>query len=537
MPSVSSIVAAPHYLAAAVGANVLKRGGNAFDAAVATSLAIGVTQPYHSGLGGGCNSSYLTATGKAAHINARGPAPSQLERASFFANGNPDYRLVRAGGLAVTVPSLLAGLVTLHEGRGKLSWSDVCSAAIPLAADGFSADFMLAGVYEKADTRAKVARYGVGNVLATPIQEGQAVVQPQMAATLEQIAENPRDFYEGDVAKQLVTTVRQLGGVLSLNDLSNYQPEVTPLSDFKYRGWRVLAPGLPTVGSLQTQLAIKILNSFSFTDIGLNSVQHQHLIAEIVRATYDERATVDSAEAAAGMTGAEVAKRLAAGIKLEQAARSLAKDGQTGASCTSHFCVADSDGNVVSQTQTVRSHFGSGIIDAGTGIVLNDSVGDFSLQAGEVTTQGIHYGGDYNLLTAGSEPASSQSPLIALQETSGDIIAVGAAGGPRIVSATLHTLVNQIDFEVNARVAVSLPRAHRHGPTTHVEALNDTSEGLAELGHQIETFAPAGIAQTIRRRDGSWEGGADPRGPGGVAAPVDNTKSDRPTLRKYGYDY
>ena len=533
MTKILSVVAAPHHLAATLGAEILQRGGNAFDAAIAVSLAIGVTQPYHSGLGGGCNITYLTAAGEAAHINARGPAPQQLTRNVFLgSNGQPDYALATAGGMAVTVPSLIAGLVNLHRGRGNLSWYDVCSAPIPLASEGFAADFMLAGVYARSETRDKVARYGRESAFAQPIQEGQRVVQPQLAETLELIAQNPRVFYEGEVARRIVATAQRSGGLLSLEDLSGYQPELTQLRDLPYRGWRVLAPALPTVGSLQTQLALQTLNHFSLTDLGLQSARQQHLVAEVVKATYLERANVESSEAATALTDAATSERLAAAVDLKRArAVNFGEGDKTGESCTSHFCVADEEGNVVSQTQTVRSHFGCGIVDPETGVVLNDSVGDFSLKPGEVTTQGIRYQGSYNLLEPGAEPASSQSPIIALHTQTGDILAVGAAGGPRIVSATVQALINQIDFGLNAQLAVALPRVHSHGPVTDLEPYSALENALKELGHEVET-ASIGIAQAIRRREGRWEGGADPRGPGGVGTLVE---SEGTVVRTYGH--
>jgi len=533
--TLSGIVAAPHHLAASVGADVLRHGGNAFDAAVAVSLAIGITQPYHSGIGGGCNITFLTAKGEAAHINARGPAPQQLTRELFLgADGTPTYDLVKAGGLAVTVPSLIAGLTTLHQGRGNLPWAKVCEAIVPLAADGFTADFRLASVYERSETRDKVARYAQESVFATPVHEGQKITQAQLAKTLNVLAQDPRSLYEGDIAKKLVTAVQRNGGVLSLDDLSQYRPEVTTLREGSYRGWQVLAPGLPTIGSLQTLLALRVLDRLSL-DLALNSVRHQHLVAEVVKATYVERAKAESDDAVSALIDDIIVKRLAASIDLEQAREVSFQDNQTDESCTSHFCVADAEGNVVSQTQTIRSHFGSGIVDPETGVVLNDSVGDFSLQPGEVTTQGIRYAGNYNLLTPGAEPASSQSPLIAVHP-SGDVIAVGAAGGPRIVSAALHALVNQVAFGLSPQIAVALPRAHSHGSATYVESEDAVADRLRALGHKVKTFAPAGITQTIRRRDGRWEGGADPRGPGGVAVVVEAEDGDK-TVRKYGYDY
>jgi len=152
---------------------VLSNGGNAFDSAVAVALAIGVTQPYHSGIGGGCNVTYQTADGDVGHINARGPAPQQLNRALFLdQEGVPNYELATTGGLASTIPSFMAGLWELHQGRGLLPWADLCLAPQPLAADGFKADFMLAKVYANEATAAKIAKYGGSSPFAQPVKYG-----------------------------------------------------------------------------------------------------------------------------------------------------------------------------------------------------------------------------------------------------------------------------------------------------------------------------------------------------------------------------
>lgn len=535
MSRIIGVIAAPHALAANVGAEVLKRNGNAFDAAVAVALAIGIVQPYHSGIGGGCNITFLEAGGEAGHINARGPAPQNLTRDLFLKGGTPDYGLVRSGGLAVTIPSFVAGLEALHRNRGRLPWQEVCLVPLPLAREGFTADFMLADVYRRGDTADKVARYAQGTPFAKPLHEGQHVVQPQMVETLKRIGENPRAPYEGEVAEQFVTATRRAGGVLSLEDLASYRAQRAPLYDISYREWRVLVAGLPTIGALQTGLALRLLERFDLDAFAPASAQHLHLIAETVKATYRVRADVDDTDAASGMVDEATVARLAGEIRLEGVvSETFGYATLPGESCTSHFCVADAEGNVVSQTQTVRSHFGSGVCDPETGVVLNDSVGDFSLQPGEVTTQGISYRGSYNLLAPGTEPASSQSALLALHP-GGDLIAAGAAGGPRIVSATLQTLTNQIDFGINAQLAVALPRIHNHGPATDVDVHTPVAAALGALGHRLETPSSMGIAQTVRRRGGVWEGGADPRGPGGVCALIED--GDATTVRRYGTHY
>ena len=540
MAEPTGIIAAPHMLASEVGADVLSNGGNAFDAAVAVALAIGVTQPYHSGIGGGCNCTYRTASGDTGHVNARGPAPQLLSRSLFLNDQNvPNYDLVTRGGLASTIPSFMAGLFKLHSGRGKLPWSDVCLAPQSLAADGFKADFMLANVYHQEATAAKIARYGGASPLAKPIVVGQPVVQPQMAEALAALAKDSRAIYSGEIAQQIATTAQRVGGVLSTDDLASYQAEETKLNTITYRGWQIYVPGLPTIGSLQAMLALQILDRFDLNQWTPGSPQHLHLVAEAVRATYAARAEVAGPEDSAKFLKPAFVTQFAGQIRLGQIHPNFflttpLDEASLGVeSCTSHFCVADGEGNIVSQTQTIRSHFGSGVVDPTTGIALNDSVGDFSLQPGETTTQGIRYQGNYNLVAPGADPASSQCPLIAVHPDTGDMLAVGAAGGPRIVSATVQSLVNQIDYGMEPRLAAIFPRVHSHGPVTDLEPNSSAYNALAELGHQLKQRSPLGIMQTIRRRDDVWSGSADPRSPGGCIV-VDNRNGQR-TRQSYGY--
>ena len=530
METPSAAIAAPHLQASQIGAEVFFEGGNAFDAAVVVSLAIGVTQPYHSGIGGGCNITFYTQ-GQGHHINARGPAPKNISLKLFQENAQINYEKVKAGPLASTVPSLISGLKLLHTGRGNLAWSDLCNRVAELAKRRLSVDFMLANVYHAEETRAKIASYGKGSVFEHPLGEGSSYQQEALAETLTLLARDPDSLYRGELARQLVSTLSNQGGVLTLEDLASYEAHSTELYTFQYRDWQILAPGLPTIGALQTQLALKTLNTFSLRELGHNSAKYLDLIAKLLKLTYLKRAELEPSEIAEALSSDALARELAVLLKRPLTAQALDTD-LTSESCTSHFCVADDEGNLISQTQTIRSHFGSGVVDLASGIVLNDSIGDFSLKAGESTTQGIHYKGRFNLLDGGKEPASSQSPVIALQQATGDIIAAGAAGGPKIVSATLQTLLNQIDFDLGAQIAVALPRIHNHGQHSYLESAGQSAQDLEALGHELGPFAANGIAQTIRKRKTGWQAGADPRGPGGSCLLIDKTKK---VLRSYGY--
>lgn len=532
------IVAAPHHLAARAGATILQQGGNAVDAAVAVSLAIGVAQPYHSGIGGGCTINYRLAGGTAqGAIDARGPAPRQLTRPLFFdENDAPDYQRVQTGPLASVLPSMVGGLHALHAAHGRLPWGQVCAGPQLLARDGFPADFMLANVYRHAHTRQKLEAYGGDSPLARPLREGELVVQPALANTLAALADDPRTIYEGAVAQQLVTHMQRTGGVWEPDDLATYQPTPLELRECTYRGWRVVAPGLPTIGAQQVLLILQMLEGFDLPALQPGSVEHLHLVAEALRVAYAARAALSSNAEGERIADPANARTLAANIRLDRALDfAQALPASDAGSCTSHFCVADADGNIVSQTQTIRSHFGSGVIDPTSGIVFNDSAGDFSLRPGDVTTQGIQYNGTYNLLEPGAQPASSQSPVIAWNPETGEVLAAGAAGGPKIVSATLQALINCIDFGMDARRSASAPRVHCHGPITEVESGVRVAAELAALGHQIEQVSQTGIMQMIRCVDGVWEGAADPRGPGAAATVV--RTGDVTAVRSYGISY
>jgi gamma-glutamyltranspeptidase/glutathione hydrolase len=530
------VVATPHYLATEVGIGVLRDGGNAFDAAVAVGLAIGVVQPYHSGIGGGCSITYVTAEGQAGSIQARGRAPEGLDRSLLLEpTGTPDYERARTGPLAMVVPALVSGLHQVHEAHGQLSWQQVCLAPQPLARDGFLADFMLARNSGEPKTADKLKRFAAGTSLEESIREGRRLIQPAMSTTLVALADDPIALYTGEIAHKIASRVESLGGVLAASDLEAYQAQSHSLNEGSYRGWRILAPGTPTIGALQALLALQILDHFPLEDLAVGSAEHIHLLVEAIKLSYMARASIESDAEAIVLADRKQAKRLAAQIRRDRTLPfeqfPVPSDLE---SSTSHFCVADVEGNVVSQTQTIGGHYGSGIVEPETGIVLNNLVGDFSLQVGDVTTQGIRYG-HYNLLEPGLEPASSQSPLIALNSETGEMLAAGAAGGPKIVSATVQALVNCIDFGMNARGSANAPRVHCHGQDVELES--GLGGGLAaqleDLGHSVRAVESIALMQIIRRTGGGWEGAADPRSPGSASTILQDGEST--PVHTYGY--
>lgn len=534
--SPTAAIATPHYLATRAGATILQQGGNAFDAAVATSLAIGIVQPYHSGMGGGCCIHYRTSDGISGVIQARGDAPAAMTPERFWdAEGKPIHRLASEGGLAILVPSLVAGLHALHEKFGHLAWSEVCMAPLHLASAGFPVDFMMARLSHLPANRAKLDQFSNGAALGQPQREGALLIQPELAETLAAVAADPRALYTGPIAESVVRTTQAAGGLLTLDDMVAYRPRTQQPWIVTYRGWRIFAPQTPTVGALQAALALQILDHFALSEYLPGSVEHLHLVAEALKLTYMVRAGLESEADALAIPESTRANEMATRIQLDRAipfapwptVQSMPESG-----CTSHFSVADAAGNVVAQTQTVRSWYGSGVVDPVTGILLNDNVGDFSLREGDVTNQGIRYNGRYNLVAPGAAPASSQSPMIAIHEESGDMIAVGAAGGPTIVSATVQALINCIDFGMDARASAAAPRVHCHGPELDVEPGVRVAHQLAALGHTIKARDSIAILQLVRRADGVWDAGADPRGPGAAGVLAGDERAL--TVRSYG---
>lgn len=530
------MVASPHHLATDVGIDVLREGGNAFDAAAAVALAIGVVQPYHSGIGGGCSITYVTTDGQAGSVQARGSVPEGLDRSLLLEpTGTPDYERARNGPLAMVVPALVSGVHQVHEAHGRLPWQQVCLAPQPLARDGFLADFMLVRNWSEPKTVDKLKRFAAGTSVGKPIREGQRLSQPAMSATLTRLADDPAALHTGEIAHGIAEHVESLGGMLTASDLETYRTRSHSLNEGSYRGWRILAPGTPTIGALQVLLTLQILDDFPLGDLATGSVEHIHLLIEAIKLSYMARASIENDVEAVILADRKRAKALAARIRRDQALPfeqiPVPSDLE---SSTSHFCVADAEGNVVSQTQTIGGHYGSGIVEPETGIVLNNLVGDFSLQVGDVTTQGIRYG-RYNLLEPGLEPASSQSPVIAVNSETGEVLAAGAAGGPKIVSATVQALVNCIDFGMNARGSANAPRVHCHGQDVELEPGLGTglATQLENLGHSVRAVESIALMQVIRRTSDGWEGAADPRSPG--SASIILQEGELTVVNTYGY--
>jgi gamma-glutamyltranspeptidase/glutathione hydrolase len=552
-PELSSrgMVASPHALATEAGLTMLKRGGNAVDAAVAVAFAISVTLPYSAGIGGG--GFLLFHEGKTGEISAldfRERAPLAASRDMYVdEDGQVKKGAPTDGHLSVAVPGTVAGLFEVHHARGKLPWRDVVAPAIALAHDGFVVSELYEGFAEwrREPLEANAAARAIFlKPDGSAFQRGELLVQRDLAETLRRIARDPSDFYEGKIAYAIVDDMTKNGGLVTLEDLKSYRPVWRAPVCGTYRGHRVCSMPPPSSGGVHI---VQMLNMLEPTDIGANgwhSVDSMHVMAEVMRTAYADRATHlgDPAFVSVpvrGLTDRTYADERRREIPLDRARKStdvkagskdrltrpvtvgpkepamMGKKTRDESPNTSHLTVVDGEMNAVSLTFTVNYGFGSGVVAPGTGILLNDEMDDFSSAPGQPNAYGL-IGGEANAIAPAKIPLSSMTPTIVTKDGQ-FAFATGSPGGSTIITTSLQVVVNVIDHGLDARAAVAAPRMHHQWMPDElkVERGHDvgTLEALRKHGHTVVETENWGNASCIKRRpDGTLEGSADPRGEG-----------------------
>ncbi|MCO6439516.1 MAG: gamma-glutamyltransferase [Nitrococcus mobilis] len=523
-------VASAHPLATQAALEVLGKGGNAFDAAVAASAALAVVEPASSGLGGGGFwLLHIAAGGRDIMVDGRERAPLAATRNMYLgSDGKAEARLSLDGPLAAAIPGEPAALVHIAERYGRLPLTESLRPAIRYARQGFAVD---AHYHRLVQLRRSVLeRYRATAAIflqagAVP-KAGWVLRQPDLAATLEAIAEAGRaGFYEGEIARRLVRAVRAAGGIWSLEDLRQYRVVEREPTRLRYRGLNVVTTALPSAGGLQLAIMLNILAGY---DLGsLDKAHRIHLVVEAMRRSYRARAHYLGdpdfvAVPRRRLASVAYAAALRQGIELNHATRSAAL-GELGdppgkGADTTHFSIIDAAGNRVAATLSINYPFGSGFVAAGTGVVLNDEMDDFATQPGEPNVYGL-VGGEANAIAPGKRPLSSMSP--AFVETPQRIGLLGTPGGSRIVSMVLLGILEFADGQPPT-VWVSraryhhqyLPDAIQYEPAAFGARLR---ERLAGMGHR---FAPLtqdyGNMQAIlwERRGNRLRAVSDPRGNG-----------------------
>lgn len=526
----SCMVVAAHPLAAQAGADILARGGNAVDAAVAVALALAVCEPYSSGLGGGgFLVTFNSATGQVAALDARETAPLSAHRDMYLVNGRPDADLSCYGPRSVAVPGLVRGLWELHEKAGSLPWADLVEPARILAAEGFPVSPMLRDRIASAEPQFNHAARTIflpGGVVPAV---GYLLVQPDLAGTLAALAvQGPGAFYTGPVARALAAAASDDGQGLTLADLADYRPRWRDPIQGRYRGLTIVSMPPPSSGGVVLVQMLNILEGFDLRSAGFGSAAAIHPLTEAMKFAYADRSLYLGDDDFVPVPVARLLSRARADSLrgLIDPQRAYPENFIVGApldphesSETTHLSVVDAQGNAVAATLTINLTFGSGLVAGGTGVVLNDEMDDFVAAPGLPNAFGL-VGGEANSIAPGKRPLSSMTPTIILQDGKVRMV-TGAPGGSRIITTTLQTIVNVIDHDMDARQAVAAPRIHHQWfpALLYFERFGlspDTARLLESMGHHPTPRGFMCNAQIIvvDPTTGIRSGASDPRGMG-----------------------
>lgn len=532
-----AMVVAGHPLATQAGVAVLKRGGNAVDAAVATALVISVTNPFDAGIGGG--GFLLFRDGQSGAMKAldfRERAPLSASRTMFQGKGAAAASV--DGILSVAVPGTVAGLFEVHRAHGKLPWASLFEGAITAAHAGFVVDRLWEDEFEAR--KAVLLRHPETKRVFTkngaPLKAGDRLVQRDLAVTLARLATDAQDFYVGETAKKIVADMERGGGLIVAADLEAYRPVWRSPVCGPYRGHRVCSMPPPSSGGVHLIQMLRMLEAQEVRGAGWHHPDTLFALIEGMRSAYADRAehlgdpAFTTVPTAALTSAAYAAERRQAFAKRKKArrsadvkatARARLKAMRKTSADTSHLSVVDGEGNAVSLTFTVNYTFGSGVVATGTGILLNDEMDDFASAPGVPNAYGL-VGGEANAIAPAKIPLSSMTPTIVDKDGRVRLV-VGAPGGSTIITTVLHIIVNVVDYEMNIAQAVAAPRLH-HQWLPDVVRLERfgfdaaTKAILLRRGFVIEETGPWGNAAAIEvRPDGGREGAADPRGIGTAA--------------------
>jgi gamma-glutamyltranspeptidase/glutathione hydrolase len=535
----NGMVVAQEAMAARIGADILRAGGNAVDAAVATGFAMAVTYPRAGNIGGGgFMVIHLAKRKKDIAIDYRETAPAAITRDSFLdAAGNADPQKSIASGLGIGVPGTVAGLALAHRkyGSGKFTLAQLIAPAIGLARDGFVVEGDLADtfasarpLFQKWPSSAKVLLKSEGQSYA----QGDRLTQTDLADTLQAIAKGgPRAFYRGPIAEKIAGAVRQAGGVMTAADLKGYRAvERRPLRG-RYRGYDIVSMPPPSSGGTHLIEILNILEGYDLRKTGPASPETAHLLVEAMKRAYADRAVyLGDPDFVTVPVRALTSKRYAHNLRKSIGERATpSADIRNGDPAkaegdnTTHYSVVDRFGNAVSNTYTLNLSYGVGLIAEGTGVLLNNEMDDFAAKPGAPNAFGL-VGASANAPAPRKRPLSSMTPTIVMKDGNPYLV-TGSPGGSRIISTVLQVIVNVLDHQMPLADAIAAPRLHHQWLPDQVSAERGypeaTLKALAERGHQIMVRPPGTSANSILVTPDGLIGAADSRTRGALAAGVD----------------
>jgi gamma-glutamyltranspeptidase/glutathione hydrolase len=523
------MVVTSHTLATKVALKVLENGGNAVDAAVTAGFALAVTQPRSGNIGGGGFMLISKGDGSAPEaIDYREEAPSAATETMYQdESGNVVKNRSRFTHLAAGVPGTVAGFAMALERHGTISLKQALAPAIRLARDGFIVPQRFSDGLEQA--RDRLQRWPATKATfykedGSAWQAGERFRQPELADTLQRIADNGvKGFYEGKTAQLIVEEMNRHGGLITRQDLADYQPVVRTPVHGNYRGYDIYSMSPPSSGGTHIVQILNILEGYPIHDLGHNSADTIHYMAEAMKLAYADRSKylgdTDFVEVPLqGLTSKSYAEKLRESIREDKArpAGEIHPGQPPGyeSNETTHFSIVDKWGNAVSNTYTINFSYGSGITVEGAGFLLNNEMDDFSAKPGVPNAYGL-IGGEANKVEPGKRMLSSMSPTI-VRKGDRNFLVTGSPGGSRIITTTLQVIMNVIDHGMNIQSAVNAPRIHHQWLPDEIRIEQgispDTIRLLESRGHKVVTKPAMGAIQSIMiGEDGTLYGGTDPR--------------------------
>ncbi len=523
------MVASVDATATQVGVDILRKGGNAVDAAVAVGFALAVTHPQAGNLGGGGFMLLRTKDGKTSAIDFREVAPAKATRDMFLdAKGEADSKKSLTSHLASGTPGTVAGFTMALEKYGSLPLKEVIAPAIRLAKEGIVVNDALADDLKQYGSETLVNHPNSKAIFwkadGQPLVKGDILKQTNLANSLTLIANKGADgFYKGQVAKQIAEEMANNGGLMTEADLANYRAiERQPIAG-DYRGYQVYSMPPPSSGGIHIVQILNILENFDMAKYGFGSADAIQLTAEAEKYAYADRSEYlgdpDFVKVPwQALTNKAYARSIAQQIDINKARPSTEiKPGKLApyeSNQTTHFSVVDKEGNAVAVTYTLNTNFGSGIVAGNTGILMNNEMDDFSAKPGVPNVYGL-VGGEANAVGPGKRPLSSMSPTIVVKEGKTWLV-TGSPGGSRIITTVLQMVMNTVDYGMNIAEAANAPRFHHQWLPDQLWLEKgfsaDTRQRLKEKGQNVAIKAAMGSTQSIMvAPDGTLYGASDPR--------------------------
>jgi gamma-glutamyltranspeptidase/glutathione hydrolase len=524
-------VATIHPLATQVGLDVLEQGGNAVDAAVAVGCALGVVDPQHSGLGGSCFILIRKPDGEIVAIDGRECAPAAATRETFLREGKADPKLSQLGPLACAVPGAPAAYAEAAQSFGRKSLAELIAPSISLAENGFAIHKALAKTLNSNadELRQNEAAFAIYGHAGEPWKTGDILKQPDLAQTYRSIAsEGVAWLYKGDYAAKLDAWMTENGGVMRTSDLAEYKTVRREPVRGTYRGHEIVSFPPPSSGGIHVIQILQMLERFDLHT--LEPAERVHVIGEAMKLAFADRAhwlgDPDFTPVPRGLTSRAYTDSLSATIALDRVLTVTAHGEPPDASTniygkhTTHFSVADEEGWWVACTATINTTFGSKVVIPGTGLLLNNEMDDFSLDPGVPNFFGL-IGSKANAVEPRKRPLSSMSPTFVLKDGK-PILAVGAAGGPTIITQTVGNIIGMLDLGLTVDAALAAPRVHHQWvpETLRLEGTwpSEVRARLEQLGHKLNVTDEFGGSNAVAWEDGVFTAASEPRSESGAGA-------------------